>query len=263
MVQVIEKPIKVKNEPSNSLKTDSRSKEIRKYGYLNRRKNPDYEQGIIRRSFESCLNTTKGSKKTEQKHKESREYHIKTRPKWFTDLLEYSVDPDTGEMIPKGVYTSDDFKVSNGKKIKALDRFCSKYQPLYKQRKVTLFFLTFTRADFANLEWKIMIKIIVQYFKRAGLNLRGHIWTSEIGTKTYDKTKNPKDLHWHYHVCICIDRKKFDRIPKLIKFDNIWGQRTEIDFVKKNVRHYLAKYFAKNNARVIGARSYGISRKLL
>ena len=108
-----------------------------------------------------------------------------------------------------------------------------------------------------------MIKIIVQYFKRLGLNVRGHIWTCEIGTKTYEKTNNPEDLHWHYHVCICIDRKRFDRIPKLIKFDNIWGQRTEIDFVKKNVRHYLAKYFAKHNARVIGTRSYGISRKLL
>lgn len=263
MMQVKEKPIKVKNEPSDSFKTDSKSKDNRKYVYLNRRKNLEYDQGIIRRSFESCLNTTKGSKKTEKKQKRNREYHIKTRPKWFTDFWECSLDKETGELTPKGIYTSDDFKVSNGKKIKALDRFCSKYQPLYKQRKVTLFFLTFTRADFASIEWKTMIKILVQYFKRAGLNFRGLIWTSEIGTSTYDKTKNPDDLHWHYHVCVCIDRKKFDRIPKLIKFDNIWGQRTEIDFVKKNVRHYLAKYFAKHNARVIGARSYGISRKLL
>ena len=92
MMQVKEKPIKVKNEPSDSFKTDSKSKDNRKYVYLNRRKNLEYDQGIIRRSFESCLNTIKGSKKTEKKQKRNREYHIKTRPKWFTDFWECSLE---------------------------------------------------------------------------------------------------------------------------------------------------------------------------
>ncbi|NBX28766.1 MAG: hypothetical protein EBR55_11105, partial [Chitinophagia bacterium] len=39
------------------------------------------------------------------------------------------------------------------------------------------------------------------------------------------------------------------KIPKLLKFDKIWGQRTEIDFVKKNVVGYMSKYFAKSNLR--------------
>jgi hypothetical protein len=51
-------------------------------------------------------------------------------------------------------------------------------------------------------------------------------------------------------------------IPEELKFEDLWGQRTEIDFVKKNIRHYMAKYFAKHNSRAIGRRSYGISRKL-
>lgn len=94
----------------------------------------------------------------------------------------------------------------------------------------------------------------MQYFKRLGISVKGHIWTSEISDS----------LHWHFHICICTDRVDFREtgIPPLLKFDALWGQRTEIDFVKKNVRHYMAKYFAKCNSRIIGARSYGISRKL-
>jgi hypothetical protein len=257
MVQVIEKAIKGQNEAKNGLKepisaTKTRQRPKKAYTYLKRRKNPDYEGGVKRLPFESCLITTKGSRKSAEKC--AKEVHIKTRPKWFTDLMEYELDQDTGEMIPKGVYTSDDFKCSNGKKIKALDRFCNKYQPLYRSRKVTLFFLTFTRANHARLTWKIMAKLIMQYFKRLGIEVRGHIWTAEVSDL----------LHWHYHICIATNRVNFKEsgIPIELKFDTLWGQRTEIDFVKKNVRHYMAKYFAKCNSRVIGQRSYGISRKL-
>jgi hypothetical protein len=214
---------------------------------------------VKRLPFESCLITTNGSKKkgsfqAKKGQKDVREVHIKTRPKWYTDLMEWEVDQISGEMVPKGVYTSDDFKCSNGKKIKALDKFCKKYQPLYRSRKVSLFFLTFTRANYASLKWNTMSKLIMQYFKRLGIEVRGHIWTAEISD----------NLHWHYHICICTNRVDFSKtgIPPSLKFDSLWGQRTEIDFVKKNVRHYMAKYFAKCNSRAIGHRSYGISRKL-
>lgn len=264
MVQVIEKSIKVPNEVKNSFTHDVLAIKLytplkKGYTYLKRRLNPDYDSGIKRLSFESCLITTNGSKFTREKtdlpsKNGKREIHIKTLPKWYTDLLEWDIDQETGEMYPIGVYTSDDFKVSNGKKIKALDKFCKKYQPMYQRKQVSLFFLTFTRANFARMEWAIMVKIIMQYFKRAGLNVRGQLWTSEISDT----------LHWHYHICISTDRVDFRTtgIPPLLKFDELWGQRTEIDFVKKNVRHYMAKYFAKCNSRVIGQRSYSISRKL-
>jgi len=257
MVQVIENDIKRQNKAQISLKkqfSDSiqRSKPKRAYTYLKRRKNPDYEGGVKRLPFESCLITTNGSRKKPENT--PKEVHVKTRPKWYTDLMEYELDHASGEMIPKGIYTSDDFKCSNGKKIKALDRFCNKYQPLYKTKKVSLFFLTFTRANYSRMKWNTMSKLIMQYFKRLGIDVRGHIWTAEISDS----------LHWHYHICISTNRVNFKEtgIPPSLKFDSLWGQRTEIDFVKKNVRHYMAKYFAKCNSRVIGQRSYGISRKL-
>jgi hypothetical protein len=89
--------------------------------------------------------------------------------------------------------------------------------------------------------------------KREGLNLRGFIWTAEISD----------NLHFHYHLCIAIDRVNWKTIPERLKFEKAWGQRTEIDFVKKNVRHYMAKYFAKCDARVLYKRSYGKSNKYL
>jgi hypothetical protein len=51
------------------------------------------------------------------------------------------------------------------------------------------------------------------------------------------------------------------KLPKWMKADSIWGKRTQVEFVRKNIRHYMAKYFAKHNARIEGLRSYGMSTK--
>jgi len=257
MTQVIEKPIKGQEIALKGSKISNTEPTRQKvYSFLKRRENPEYDKGIVRLPFESCLNTTNGTKKGGQKqvNNSQKEVHVKTTPKWYTDLLMCELDQVSGELFPKEIYTSDDFKCSNGKKIKALDRFCAKYQPLYRLRRVSLFFMTFTRANHAKLRWGIMCKLVVKYFKRLGINVRGQIWTAEVSDS----------FHWHYHLCIATDRVnwKDSGIPPSLKFENLWGQRTEIDFVKKNVRHYMAKYFAKCNYRVIGFRSYGISRKL-
>jgi len=255
MMQVREKVIKGQNKAEISLKKPHTSSKPKKaYTFLRRTKNPTYDEGIKRLSFESCLITTNGSKKKAQNNvKTKNEIHVKTQPKWYTDLMEWDVDESTGEMIPKGVYSTNDFKVSNGKKIKSLDKFCNFYQPLYKAKKVTLWFLTFTRANKANMPFNTMSKIVVQYFKRLGIDVKGFIWTAEVS----------ENLHWHYHLCISTDRVRLEggKFPELLKFDNIWGQRTEIEFVKRNVKHYMSKYFAKHNYRIIGSRSYGCSRK--
>lgn len=251
-MQVREKVIKGQNKAEISLKKPHTSSKPKKaYTFLKRTKNPTYEEAIKRLSFEACLITTNGSKK--QAKSTPKEIHVKTQPKWYTDLMEWEVNQDSGEMIPKGVYTSNDFKCSNGKKIKSLDRFCNYYQPLYKQKEVTLWFLTFTQANKAKIPFNTMSKIVVQYYKRLGIDVRGHIWTAEVSN----------NLHWHYHLCIATDRVKLEggKFPELLKFDNIWGQYTDIDFVKKNIKHYMSKYFAKCDYRVIGSRSYGCSRK--
>ena len=259
MANVLKSPTKAKISPIQPLKAERKESISQKvYNFLNRRKNPHYNEGLrkleVSRSnippFESCLITTKCDRIPTPK---TTEIWVKTRPKWFTDLMGWEIDQDTGEAIAKEIYESNDFKVSNGKKIKALDKFCKKYQPLYKSKKVTLLFLTFTRANHARVEWKTMIYAIRKRIEREGLNLRGFIWTAEIS----------ENLHYHFHLCIAIDRVNWKTIPERMKFENLWGQRTEIDFVKKNVRHYMAKYFAKCDARIIGKRSYGKSNKYL
>lgn len=233
------------------------------YSFLSRQRNPLYDQGLIPLEignpnnplFESCLNTIKSDNFRPKIDHKPKEIYVKTQPKWFTNLLEHEYDKETGELLAKGVYQTNDFKVSNGKKIKRLDQFCSYYQPMYKERKVTLWFLTFTRANFARLEWKQMNNIIRKYFKREGIDIRGFIWTYEIS----------KDYHWHYHLCIATDRIniKGKGLPTKLKFDFLWGQRTELEFVKKDIRHYMAKYFSKCEYRLNnGSRSYGISKKL-
>ena len=252
MMQVREKVIKGQNKAEMSLKKPHTSSKPKKaYTFLKRTKNPTYEEAIKRLSFEACLITTNGSKK--EAKNTPKEVHVKTQPKWYTDLMEWEINQDSGEMIPKGIYTSNDFKCSNGKKIKSLDRFCNYYQPLYKQKEVTLWFLTFTQANKAKIPFNTMSKIVVQYYKRLGIDVRGHIWTAEVSN----------NLHWHYHLCVATDRVKLEggKFPELLKFDNIWGQYTDIDFVKKNIKHYMSKYFAKCDYRVIGSRSYGCSRK--
>jgi len=53
---------------------------------------------------------------------------------------------------------------------------------------------------------------------------------------------------------------KGSKMSDKLKLQDLWGQRTEIAFVRNNIRHYMAKYFAKHNFRVTGTRSYGRSR---
>jgi hypothetical protein len=220
------------------------------YEYAHTYPNPTYENGLKSIPFESCLI-----------HNKSDRILIETNPKWNTDLLKYEYDNECKDFVVKELYTTNNFKSANHRKIKALNRFCDKYQPLYENKKVTLFFLTFTNAQKCR-PFKEMVNIISHYFKRAGYPILDYVWTCEIS----------KNLHFHYHLCVATDRMelKGKTIPKLLKFNKLWGQRTEIDFVKKNVKFYLSKYFAKNNSRakminadngkLTNVRSYGISK---
>jgi len=220
------------------------------YEYGGTLRNPDYEQGLKSLSFESCL-----------LHNKCDRIIVETNPKWNTNLLKFQYDIEVQDYVPTEVYQTNNFKSANNRKIKALDRFCNKYQPLYESKKVTLFFLTFTNANKCR-PFKEMMNIISNYYKRTGYPILDYVWTSEIS----------EGLHFHYHLCVATNRMnlKGKKIPKLLMFNKLWGQRTEIDFVKKNVKFYLSKYFAKNNSRakmintdnnkLTNVRSYGISK---
>lgn len=211
------------------------------YQHLNTRKNPLYEEGLKTLPFESCLIHDKS-------HKNSRGFLVQTAPKWLTDLGIWKKD-EMGNLDLTEIYATNNQKSSNHRKIKALDGFCNFYQPLYKKKKVTLLFLTFTKANKCK-DWKVMLNIIREYFKREGTPILDYVWTSEVS----------ENLHWHYHIAIAINRVTWTTIPKRFFFEKLWGQRTEIDFVKKNIKHYMAKYFAKSNYRIEGLMSYGTTK---
>jgi hypothetical protein len=209
------------------------------YQHLSTKKNPFYEEGVKALPFESCLIHDKAYKNRDG-------FLAQTSPKWLTDLGVWKKD-SKGNLDLTEIYNTNNHKASNHRKIKALDGFCYFYQPLYKKRKVTLLFLTFTRANYANKSFHSMIKIVKNYFERNGTPVLDYLWTSEVS----------EDLHWHYHLAIAINRVKWKELPKRLFFERLWGQRTEIDFVKKNIKHYMAKYFAKSNYRIEGLMSYG------
>lgn len=214
--------------------------------FSKRVKNPSYEAGLKTLPLRSCLI---------HDNAEISKREIKTVPKWFTVLNYSEVDVTSGEVVTEKVdYETNEIKSSNARKIIRLDRFCNYYQPLYSQREVSLLFHTFTRANYANMTFRRMLDD-VKYTYEEILNrpVRGYIWTAEVS----------QSLHWHYHLCVAVDRLKFRRIPDELKFEDLWGQRTGVEFVRKDVRHYMAKYFAKENARVLGARAFGSSRKTL
>lgn len=209
------------------------------YQHLKTNKNPLYEEGLKNLPFESCLIHDKAYKNREG-------FLVQTAPKWLTDLGVWKKD-ENGLLDLTEIYQTNNQKSSNFRKIKALDGFCNYYQPLYQSKKVTLLFLTFTRANFAKKTFHSMMQIVKNYFDREGHTILDYIWTSEVSN----------DLHWHYHLAIAIDRVKWKKIPKNFLFERLWGQRTEIDFVKKNIKNYMSKYFAKSNYRIEGIMSYG------
>ena len=220
-------------------------KTTKSYWFLRRRCNPEYESGLQVVPLRSCL-LLNNVLKTENGN-----WVIKTKPKWVTDLLESSLDKETGEILSQGVYTTDDLKSGNNRKIKAVNRFCTHFNPLYRKRKVSLFFGALTLANESNVDIRKLTKLYKQRLKRNGVNVLGFLWVLEISDK----------LHVHYHFLMATNRLNFkgSGIPEFMKPSDIWGRRTSIEFVKFDVRYYLGKYFTKCQYRILKHRSYGIS----
>lgn len=185
---------------------------------------------------------------------------IQTLPKWLTAFSCDKLENDTGEILESDVpLYSDTFKANNHKKIKNLDKWANFYQPLYEKKKVSLMMLTLTDAVNSNFNICRMVEQIKYNFKKyIGEEVKSYLWTLEIKPNI-----KMGGFNVHYHMGIATDRLDFDggKIPDKMKFDNVWGRMCRIGFVESNVKHYLAKYFAKNNSRAEGWRSYGKSLK--
>ena len=212
---------------------------------MRRTKNAEFDAGVKVLPLRSCLIHDKSAVFR------GAELYVKTRPKWLTDLFCEGFDVSTGESVSQEVYRTDEFKASNAGKIKRLDAFCGHFQPLYARGEVSLLFFTFTLANQAKTDIKRIVDVLKKRLKRRGVKMHGYIWTAEVSD----------NLHFHYHMAVAVDRLRVRgaKMPAWLKLDAAWGARTGVNFVKKNIRHYMAKYFAKHQARIIGIRSYGCS----
>jgi hypothetical protein len=209
--------------------------------FLSRSANSEYEDGIRRVPLRSCLLHNNGA---------VFEWFIKTKPKWLTNLLQTDFDANTGEILSQSVYSTDDLTAGNNRKIKAVNKFCERFKPLYSERKVSMLFYTLTLANQAKTNIRDCLKAFRKRLIRKGIKIHGYVWVLEISDT----------LHVHYHAMVVIDRIniKGQQMPEFLKLDDLWGANTQVQFVQKNIQAYLAKYFVKNKNRIIGKRQYGV-----
>lgn len=242
---VIVKPDRVKIDETSRQVTDNQS--IRYFfEFIGRVRNPEYRSGIEYRSFRSCLLHNKDATKNEKSVCE-----IRHKPKFFTYLKKTPYDTITGEILDDLEYITDDLTSGNNRKIKALNRFVDTFKELYSRRKVSILFQTLTIADKVDITIKRFICSYKKRLSRNGHQVYGHFWVMEISDKG----------HIHYHLMIVTSRIncRGKSIPKYLKANDIWGARTQIEFVKRGLKYYLGKYFVKNKSRITGKRLYGQS----
>jgi hypothetical protein len=278
---------KIENAPNGVKHTDKKSDTSPLYLFSERIRNPKYEAGLVclptqrnnqrkRSAFEVAIKEPNAvaeilmrsaiEKNVSERaslcscllHNKSDVFKpnylvIETTPKWRDYYKTLGLDLRNG-FFENGAYESNSHRAANNRKIKALNGFCDYYQPLYARRSVTLFMFTLTGFwTHTEMEVKDLIEVLKARFKRRGAKMLGYIWTFEISP----------DLHPHYHLAVAVERMnlKGKTLPKYLFLDKVWSARTQVDFVKKNIKHYLSKYFAKNNFRALNKRSYGTSAK--
>lgn len=238
------------------------------YTHKRTEKNLTYQDGLVRltdvrppQDQQACLRACLLHNNAEI---DRRDILIKTKPKWVTTLDCWGIDTSTGEIAKQDPYQTNDLKAGNARKIAALDKFCSYYQPLYDKWKVSLLMHTFTQADYAHTDIRSALDVLKYRYSALKREIRGYLWTFEISTPEQDNV----GYHPHYHLIVACNRLNLrgKSMPKGLFMDDIWGQQTRVEFVEKNVRHYLSSYFAKNNWRMTDVngsrfRMYGSSRK--
>lgn len=229
-----------------------------KYQFKSRRRNPEYDiKNLV--SLRSChIHNNASSEEAAEdflntvKNSNIQEVFISRTPKWLTTLEKpTAVDTGTGEIIYED-YETDDFKASRNRKIKTVEKFCNYYEPLYKARKVSLLFHTFTRFNYSKTEMRTMMECAKSRYRALKRPIRGYLWALEISGRN----------HIHYHLVVAINRYQVQTIPDELKFQDLWGQRTGVEFITKSIKGYLSKYLYKSDARLLGRRSYSISRNL-
>ena len=194
---------------------------IKKYEFKKSEINPEYTpEKII--PLRSCLldNIAVFTK---------RQFHYTKTPKYLKTLtVPLKIDTGTGEIVCTE-YSTDDLKSAKNRKIKTVEKFCNFYEPLYRQRKISVLFHTFSRADYSQADMRRMLEKIKRRYKSIGREILGYLWVIEFA----ENQKMINGLHIHYHLVISIKRIRVTEIPEALKFNDIWGQRTGVEFIKK------------------------------
>ena len=222
-------------------------------------KNPHFESGVLimdkngltDESLRSCL-ICDNSDKT--KLEDPNVYLLQKDFKWGVSFLGEILDLDTGELLEDQAYQTTDLEQGVKRKRKAIRSFTEFYEPLYQSKKVSCMFFTLTQANQSNDNLRNTLHAIKKRFERHNLPVLGHLWVSEVS----------KNGHWHYHLAIATKRVYWKNIPKWAKVDDLWGRRTQIEFIRKSIGAYLGKYIGKVNiGRIWAFRGYAKSRKFL
>jgi len=235
--------------PQNNL--NKKSKCVRTYRFLYSQKNPSWSLDKLI-PLRSCLIRNNDEKVIFGDL-------ITTIPKRLTTLEVTKEDLETGEISTYEHYTND-FKASANRRNKALKEFCGYYEPLYRIKEVSVLFFTFTRWEFAKRDMRSMVDMVMKRLEALKWPVRGWLWCLEL------KKNDNMEFGWHihYHLVVATDRVKVKKIPDELKLEGLWGQRTDVEFVKYSVKNYLNKEMNKSNsAKLIGRRTYSRSRKFI
>jgi len=172
-------------------------------------------------------------------------------PKYITELLKTESDPNTGEMIRSDIIETNDTYARIKRRRRALKSFTDYFEPLFRRRKVTLLFITFTIANENGVTLRSVIDQFKKRCRRNGYPCHGYFWVMEIS----------EDLHVHYHGVFAIDRINLrgKKLPEWMKLDGLWGASTKVVMVTYTIEHYLGKYMLKGHDKIEGKRMYGRS----
>jgi hypothetical protein len=160
-------------------------------------------------------------------------------------------DINTGEIMASEIIETNDTKARLNRRFKALKAFTNHFDPLYRQKKVTALFMTFTIANENGVKLRTVIDQFKKRCKRNGYPCLGYFWVLEIS----------ENLHVHYHAVFYTDRQNITgkKMPEWWKLDELWGARTNVVIVRRSVTGYLSKYLSKGYEKIEGSRMYGRS----
>jgi len=128
--------------------------------------------------------------------------------------------------------------------------FFDVFEPLYKQRKISFLIITlttpYTFEDFKNnknlqKELREKLKKFWKAYRERHLRRLDKIYGV---LKVFDVGEQGEKLH--LHLVVAIPRIRVKRIPDWLKPDKgLWEWLSQVQFIRKSVRGYIAKYLGK------------------